>query len=93
MPAMDQPDISASTPTRAVIGEGGRLLIPAALRHRLGLAPGTAVMLDIADGALQVRPLPQAIAHAQALVRRHVPPEVSLADELIRERRQDATRE
>lgn len=85
--------MSSPRPTRATIGEGGRLLIPAALRRRLGLAPGTAVMLDIADGALQVRPLDLAIAQAQALVRRHVPREVSLADELIRERHQDAARE
>jgi len=90
---MDQPDISPAQPIRATIGEGGRLLIPAELRRRLGLGPGTPVVLDVADGALQVRPLAQAIAHAQALVRRHVPPEVSLADELIRERRQAAARE
>ncbi len=85
--------MSPAQPIRATIGEGGRLLIPAELRRRLGLGPGTAVVLDVADGALQVRPLAQVIAHAQALVRRHVPPEASLADELIRERRQDAARE
>jgi AbrB family looped-hinge helix DNA binding protein len=92
MPHMDQPDMPPTQPIVTTICDGGRLLIPAVLRRRLGLGPGTAVVLDVADGALQVRPLAQAIAHAQALVRRHVPPEVSLAEELIRERHQAAAR-
>ena len=79
--------------TRSRITEGGRVVIPAALRRRLGLQPGTDVLIDAENGALRVRSLRQAIEDARALVRDHVPSGTSLADELIRERREAASRE
>jgi AbrB family looped-hinge helix DNA binding protein len=78
---------------RVRLGEGGRLVIPAAIRKELGLKVGDDVILEVDDGALRVRSLKDAIAHAQALVRRHVPEGRSLADELIAERRREAARE
>lgn len=78
------------TAHRARITEGGRVVIPAAFRRELGLEPGSEVILDVTDGELRIRSLHRAIAHAQALVRRHVPDGTSLADELIRERRKAA---
>ena len=45
------------------------------------------MILDITDGELRIRSLQQAIERAQALVRQHVPAGVSLADELIADRR------
>jgi AbrB family looped-hinge helix DNA binding protein len=75
---------------RAKVAEGGRILIPADLRRELGLTPGTELTLEAVDGELRVRSLRQALERAQALVRRHVPGDVSLSDELIRERHQAA---
>ena len=43
--------------------------------------------------AVAVGTLPQRLAKAQQLVRKHLTPAVSLADELIAERRKDARRE
>lgn len=39
-----------------IIDRFGRLVIPKAVRERLGLAPGTAVRLEQADGGFVIRP-------------------------------------
>jgi AbrB family looped-hinge helix DNA binding protein len=77
----------------ARIAAGGRIVIPARLRQELGLRTGDRVILDIDDGELRVRSLDAAIRRAQELVAEYVPEGVSLADELIRERREEAARE
>ncbi|HZU12662.1 MAG TPA: AbrB/MazE/SpoVT family DNA-binding domain-containing protein [Chloroflexota bacterium] len=69
----------------------GRVLLPAAFRRALRVQPGDDVILVLsADGALSVLPGRAAIRQAQALVRRYVPRDVSLVDELARERRAEA---
>jgi hypothetical protein len=50
-------------------------------------------MMEVEDGELRVRSLKAAVAQAQALVRRYVPPGESLVDELIRDRGAEATGE
>ena len=72
---------------RARIADGGRVVIPADLRRELGLRSGSDVILDVTNGELRIRSLARAIEHAQELVRRHVPDDASLADELIQDRR------
>ena len=81
------------TAQRVRIIEGGKLIIPAPMRRKLGISTGDTVLVDIEDGELRVRSLTQAIARAQAILRRHVPKGVSLADELIADRRREAERE
>jgi AbrB family looped-hinge helix DNA binding protein len=81
------------TAHRARIAEGGRVVIPAEFRRQLDLQPGAEVILDVTHGDLRIRSLRRAIERAQALVRGHVPEGTSLADELIRERREAARRE
>lgn len=77
---------------RVKIIEGGKLVIPAAMRRMLGIERGDTVLVDVEEGELRVRSLPKAVERAQAIVRRHVPDHVSLADELIAERRAEAAR-
>jgi len=78
------------TAYRGRIVSGGRLQIPADVRKELGLADGDKVRLEIVDGELRVRSLGAVIKAIQAEVRRYVPEGVSLADELIAERRAEA---
>lgn len=78
---------------RVKIVDGGKLVIPAAMRRELGMAPGDTVLVDVDAGELRVRSLSRAVARAQEIVRRHVPAGVSLADELIADRRAEAERE
>lgn len=77
---------------RSRITEGGRLVIPVEFRRKLGLNPGDSVVIDIADGELRVRSLNAAVKRAQALVRRYIPSDVSLSEELIRDRRAESKR-
>jgi AbrB family looped-hinge helix DNA binding protein len=75
------------------VDRGGRLVIPAQYRHALGWQPGEEANLILGDGEVRVLTLAEAIRRAQALVRRYVPEERSLRDELIVERRIDDNRE
>lgn len=90
VPAWDD----ATTPVeRVVIGEGGRLVIPAPYRQALGVREGDKVILQLEEAGLRILTPDQALRRAQMLVRRYVPAGRSLADELIAERRQEARRD
>lgn len=71
----------------------GRLVVPVRFRKEMGWEPGDKVTLEVIDQELRVVSVKQAIRSAQELVARHVPAGVSLADELIRERHEEAQRD
>lgn len=79
--------------TRAKIASGGRVVIPAEYRKALGLRDGDEVTIRLEDGELRLYNQAQAVRRAQAIVRQYVPEGVSLADELIADRRHEAARE
>ena len=79
--------------TRVKVAEGGRVVIPAEYRKRLGLRVGDNVILQLDDGEIRLYTVREAIRRAQEMVRRYVPEGVSLVDELIAERRAEAARE
>ncbi|MDP2661452.1 MAG: AbrB/MazE/SpoVT family DNA-binding domain-containing protein [Dehalococcoidia bacterium] len=74
------------------MSKDGRLVVPATLRKALGIKPGDEVVIIVEEGELRVLGAFQAIARAQALVRRYVPEGRSLSQELIQERREEASR-
>jgi AbrB family looped-hinge helix DNA binding protein len=78
---------------RVKIVDGGKLVIPAAMRRQLGIGTGDTVLVDVDNGELRVRSVTRAIERARAILRRHVPDGVNLADELIADRRREAERE
>lgn len=71
--------------------EGGRIIIPATMRKRLGLHVGDEVILDVEDNELRLRSLSTAISRAQANVREYVGEKERLSEELIRDRRREAS--
>ena len=73
--------------------EGGKLVIPAAMRRELGIAAGDTVLVDVDDGELRVRSLAQGIARAHEIVRQFRTPGISMTDELIADRRRESERE
>jgi AbrB family looped-hinge helix DNA binding protein len=75
------------------IGQSGRIVIPTEYRRRLGLEAGDEVIMHLDDDGLRLYTPAQAVARAQALVRRYVPEGHSLSEELISERRAEAERE
>ncbi len=75
------------------LGQSGRIVIPTEYRRRLGLKSGDEIIMRLDDRGLHLYTPAQAVARAQALVRRYVPEGRSLSDELISERREEASRE
>jgi AbrB family looped-hinge helix DNA binding protein len=73
--------------------DGGKLIIPAAFRRKLGIDTGDTVVIELGEDGLHVRSLSSAVRRAQDIVREFVPDDVSLADELIAERRIEAEHE
>lgn len=72
----------------------GRIMLPASWRRKYGVeASSELVVREHKDGSLRVETRNQGIRRAQALVRRYIPDGVSLAGELLEERREEARRE
>jgi AbrB family looped-hinge helix DNA binding protein len=91
VPVTDQPGFIEDVVLRAKlkIGPGGRVVIPAAMREKLGVSEGDALMATYENGELRLISLAESVRQAQATVRKHVPAGVSLVDELLEDRRQE----
>jgi len=74
------------------IAAGGRIVIPVSFRKALGMKPGDDVVLQLEEGAIRLYSRAQALRRLQERVARVVPKGVSLAKELIRDRRAEARR-
>lgn len=79
--------------TRVRVDSAGRVVIPSATRDRLGIAPGQDLILTEEGDGIYLRTFDQAIAAAQAAFAPYRRPGISIVDELIRERREEAQRE
>jgi len=75
------------------LSPNGRIVIPAAIRQELGVKSGDTLLMDVEDGVLRIESYPTLIARIQREFAQYIPPGVSLADELIAERREEARRE
>ncbi|MEA3276786.1 MAG: AbrB/MazE/SpoVT family DNA-binding domain-containing protein [Pseudomonadota bacterium] len=74
------------------VGAQGRLVIPAALRKALHLKPGDRLLIRQEGESLVLEPREAVVKRLQGLFA-HIPKDVSLVDELIAERREEAARE
>ncbi len=79
--------------TRMRVNQNGRVVIPASYRKALGIKVGDEVILRMEDDELRITTMKRRIERAQRRIRQYVKPGVSLADELIAERREAAKRE
>jgi AbrB family looped-hinge helix DNA binding protein len=75
------------------LADDGRVVIPAPLRHQLGLKPGDHVVIDAEADGLRLRSYAKVLEEVQGYFRQFVKPGVSLVDKLIAERRAEAKRE
>jgi AbrB family looped-hinge helix DNA binding protein len=78
--------------TKVPVGPQGRVVIPSEIRRKLGIAPGDVLVAIVEDQRLV---LEKREAVLERLRRRfaHIPAGVSLADELIAERRSESRRD
>ena len=72
---------------------GGRLVVPANLRKALKSKTGDEIIVRLENDSIRLIPMHQAVSLAQTIVRQYAPQGVSLVDELIKARRQEAGRE
>ena len=83
---------TTSAYVRTVIGEDGSVMLPDHLLECTGLKPGDEVIIATEDGHLIIQTDEQ-LSDQIKLMFSHVPSGVSLADELIEERRAEFQRE
>lgn len=74
------------------VGPQGRIVIPARLRESHDIRPGETLSARVEDGRLVLEKREQILARLRETFT-NVPDDVSLADELIAERREEARRE
>ena len=75
-----------------VVGQKGRVVLPAPLRQALGFDVGTELIARVEDGALVLETREMAWERLRAMFD-HIPPEVSLVDELLAKRERERRRE
>ncbi|MBB4000819.1 AbrB/MazE/SpoVT family DNA-binding domain-containing protein [Aureimonas pseudogalii] len=75
------------------IVEGGRVILPAVFRKSMGLQKGDTVLIELHGEEIRIRPARSALRRLQEKLRDYAPEAGSVADELIAERRQEATKE
>ena len=78
---------------RLRVNENGRVVLPAAFRKALNIRPGDQVVARLDGDEVRITTLKHRIERVQRHVRQYVKPEISLADELIAERREAARHE
>lgn len=83
------------TPIPVQISQGGRIVIPAEIRQKMGVSIGDQVLLSWSDEAheLRIATRTQRLQHARDLVKRYASATDSVVDALISERRQAAADE
>ncbi|MBM4406291.1 MAG: AbrB/MazE/SpoVT family DNA-binding domain-containing protein [Chloroflexi bacterium] len=77
----------------AKIDSAGRILIPASSRKRLGVKPGDQVVMLTEGDSLRIMTRRAALKRAREFADRYFPRDRRLAEELIKERREEARRE
>ena len=88
MPNKDKTEKTA----KVHVGPQGRIVIPAQFRKALDICPGETLIARVEDGRLVLETRERILARVQSWFA-HISPEVSLVDELIAERREEARRE
>lgn len=75
------------------MSEGGRVVIPADIRHALGVKEGDSLLIELIDGEARITTRAARLNRAQTLFQQYVPTDSpSIVDELIADRRAAAER-
>lgn len=77
---------------RVKLGDGGRIVIPAAMREEMGVKPGDVLIAYVEDGELRVRSWLKNLRRIQAELSALKKPGESVVDEFLEERREEQRR-
>jgi AbrB family looped-hinge helix DNA binding protein len=88
-----KPGFGLANRLRLTLGPGGRVVIPAALREAMEVEEGDPILAWVEDGELHLLSPRVGARQAQAMIKGLIPEGVSLAAELIAERRREAAAE
>jgi AbrB family looped-hinge helix DNA binding protein len=78
---------------KARLNDSGRIVIPAEIRQKMGVSAGDTLLLSVEGGVLKIETHQTRIRRVQESLRRLIPPDRCLSDELIADRREEARRE
>ena len=78
---------------KARINENGRIVIPAEIRQKLDIRPGDTLYLTAEGDTLKIESHRARIRRIQESLRRFIPADRLLSEELIADRREEARRE
>lgn len=79
--------------SRVRVDSAGRVVIPAEVRQHFGIEPGQHLILREDDGGIHLQTFEQAVKTVQKAFAPYRVSGVSVVDELIREREEEARRE
>jgi AbrB family looped-hinge helix DNA binding protein len=84
----------ARTERQIVVGDRGRVVLPADVRSALGLETGSRMLLSTeSDGSLWLRPYRSVADQGRGMLAGLAPERESMVDELLAERRREAALE
>jgi AbrB family looped-hinge helix DNA binding protein len=86
-------DIKSGLYAKVTLGANGSILIPAAIRAKMGFAPGDMLVMDAEDDVLRFGSFNARLSQIQDELVQLVGPDRMLSDELVAERREEARRE
>jgi len=86
-------DVKSGLHAKASLSANGGIVIPAAIRAEMGVAPGETLLMDLEDGVMRIESYPARIRRIQREFAKYAKPGILLSDELIAERREEARRE
>jgi AbrB family looped-hinge helix DNA binding protein len=86
-------DILSKRAIQTRLNENGRIVIPAAIRRKLDLKPGDVLLLRVEDDRLIAETQHARIRRVQESLRRLIPADRSLSDELIQDRSEEVENE
>jgi AbrB family looped-hinge helix DNA binding protein len=78
---------------RAKMNESGRVVLPKELRELLGAQPGDSLIFSSDGETVRIETQKQRMLRAQEYICSLVPPDVSMVDKLIEERREEFRKE
>lgn len=73
-------------PVNLTVAPTGRIIIPAAMRAKLGCPKGGKILARLVDNTIVLEPINAAVQRAQELVSQYIPQRADIVDELIAER-------